>query len=47
LPSSDQQFMFYDFLHDDRFTEKCNLGQTAASREKLIWGCSGEILPLS
>jgi hypothetical protein len=38
LPSSDQWFRFYDFLHDDGFAENCNSGQTAATREKLNLG---------
>jgi hypothetical protein len=35
LPSSDQWFRFYDFLHDDGFAENCNSGQIAATTEKL------------
>jgi hypothetical protein len=33
LPSSDQRFRFYDYLHDDGFAENCNSGQTAVTRE--------------
>jgi hypothetical protein len=33
LPSSDQRFMFYDYLRDDGFAENCNSGQTAVTRE--------------
>jgi hypothetical protein len=33
LPSSDQWLRFYDFLNSDGFTENCNSGQTAATRE--------------
>jgi hypothetical protein len=38
LPSSDQRFRFYDFLHDDGFIENCNSGQNAVTREKLNLG---------
>jgi hypothetical protein len=41
LPSSDQQFRFYYFLHDDGFAENCNFGQTAVMREKLNLGLFG------
>jgi hypothetical protein len=41
LPSSDQRFRFYDFLHDDGFAENCNSGQTAETREKLNLGLFG------
>jgi hypothetical protein len=34
LPSSDQQFRFDDFLHDDGFAENCNSGQIAVLKEK-------------
>jgi hypothetical protein len=38
LPSSNQQFRFYDFFHDDGFDENCNSGQIAVMREKLnLW----------
>jgi hypothetical protein len=41
LPSSDQRFRFYDFLHDNGFAENWNTGQTAATREKLNLGLFG------
>jgi hypothetical protein len=41
LPSSDQRFRFYDYLHDDGFSENCNSGQTAVTREKLNLGLFG------
>jgi hypothetical protein len=41
LSSSDQRFGFYDVLHDDRFAENCNSGQTAVPREKLYLGLFG------
>jgi hypothetical protein len=34
LPSSDQRFRFYDFLHDDRFAENCNSEQIVVLKEK-------------
>jgi hypothetical protein len=33
LHSSDQRFMFYDFLHGDGFAENCNSEQNAVTRE--------------
>jgi hypothetical protein len=33
LPSSDQWFGFYDFLHDNGFAENCNTGQIAVFKE--------------
>jgi hypothetical protein len=33
LPSSDQQFRFYDYLHNDGFAENCNSGQIAVLKE--------------
>jgi hypothetical protein len=41
LPSSDQWFRFYDFLHDEGFAENCNSGLTAVMREKLNLGLFG------
>jgi hypothetical protein len=41
LPSSDQRFRCYDFLHDDGFAENCNSGQTATTKEKLNLGLLG------
>jgi hypothetical protein len=41
LPSSDQWFRFYDYLHDNRFAKNCNSGRTAAMREKLNLGLFG------
>jgi hypothetical protein len=38
LPSSDQWFRSFDFLHDDGFAENCDSGQTAATGEKLNLG---------
>jgi hypothetical protein len=38
LPSSDQRFRFYDYLHDDGFAENCNLGHTVVTRENLNLG---------
>jgi hypothetical protein len=35
LPSSDERFRFYDFLHIDGFAKNCNFGQTGAMREKI------------
>jgi hypothetical protein len=34
LPSSDQWFRVYYFLHDDGFAENCNSGQNAVLKEK-------------
>jgi hypothetical protein len=34
LPSFDQRFRFYDFLHDDGFAENCNFEQTTTTKEK-------------
>jgi hypothetical protein len=34
LPSYDQRFKRYGFLHDDRFAENCNSGQIAVLKEK-------------
>jgi hypothetical protein len=41
LPSSNQQFRHYGFLHDDGFAENCNFGQTAVTREKINLGLFG------
>jgi hypothetical protein len=34
LPSSDQRFRFYEFLHDDEVTKNCNSGQITVLKEK-------------
>jgi hypothetical protein len=34
LPSSDQLFMFYDFLYDDGIAENYNSGQIVVLKEK-------------
>jgi hypothetical protein len=52
LSSSDQQFGFYDFLHDEGFAENCISGHTAVMREKLNlgllgWDSSPELIPKS
>jgi hypothetical protein len=41
LPSSDQRFRFYDYLHDDGFAENCNSGQIAVLKENSILGLFG------
>jgi hypothetical protein len=45
LPSSDQRFRFYDYLHDDGFAENCNSGQTTVMRELKSWDVRVEFFP--
>jgi hypothetical protein len=41
VPSYDQRFRFYDFLHGDGFAENCNSGKTATMRANLNLGLFG------